>query len=208
MSIRQRLVTGGMLAVLGVTPFTRVDAQAFNGSIDVALPNFARVPDLARCGANPPNVREDWPSTPGTSTFGAFLFASSNCLDTGTGSHFNGLFTFDFGGSNTLFGTYLGQAAVPLPPPVGVANGISDALTILGGTGAYAGAGGTLSKVGTFTRNADNTFTLRQSLTGTVSTVPEPATVLLLAGGLVGVGVVARRRRRVPADSGGSAAAR
>ncbi|MBC7976737.1 MAG: VPLPA-CTERM sorting domain-containing protein, partial [Myxococcales bacterium] len=31
---------------------------------------------------------------------------------------------------------------------------------------------------------------------GTVSTVPEPATVLLFAGGLVGLGVVARRRKR------------
>ena len=193
--------------VLGAASAPRAHAQAFTGAVDVTLPTFARAPDPTRCGASPATVREDWPALPGTSTFGAFVFASSNCVDRSTGSHFNGLFTFDFGGGRTLFGTYVGQVALPLPPPLGAATATSQTLTILGGTGTFAGAGGTVFKVGTLTVNANDTFTLRQSLTGTVSTVPEPTTVLLLAGGLVATGVLARRRRATPVRARASAEA-
>jgi hypothetical protein len=208
MSSRHQPLALLALVALGVAPAARARAQAFAGTVDVTLPNFARVPDPARCGASPANVREDWPSIPGTSAFGAFVLASSNCVARSAGSHFDGRFTFDFGGGRTLFGTYVGQITLQLPPPLGVPFVTSQTLTIVGGTGAFAGAGGTLSKVGTFTLNAGDTFTLRQTITGTVSTVPEPATVLLLAAGLVGGGAVARRRRGAPPGAGTPAATR
>jgi hypothetical protein len=107
---------------------------------------------------------------PLVSAFGAFAFLSSNCVDRGAGAQFDGRFTFDFGGGRTLFGTYVGQTALPLPPPVGAPAATTQTLTIVGGTGAFAGAGGTLAKVGTYTNNADGGFTLRQTITGTVST--------------------------------------
>jgi hypothetical protein len=197
MSLRRRLApSAAALLALGIVSVRPTAAQPFAGTIDVTLPNFARAPDVARCGASATNVLESWPSLAGTSAFGAFLLASSNCVDRSTGSHFNGLFTFDFGGGRTLVGTYVGQIAPPLPPPVGVATATSQTFTILGGTGVFAGASGTLLKAGTFTGNADNTFTLTQTVTGTVNTAPEPATVLLVAAGLVGIGAAARRRAR------------
>ena len=98
MPIRRSLVPALALALLDVGTATRAHAQAFTGSVDVTLPTFVPVSDLARCGASPPNVRMDWQSFPGTSNFGAFTYASSNCLDRSTGSFFNGLFTLSFGG--------------------------------------------------------------------------------------------------------------
>ena len=204
MTSRIQILAPLALVVLGAASAARAHGQAFTGAIDVTLPNFARTADPARCGAFPANIREEWPSLAGTSTFGAFGLASSNCVDRSTGSHFNGRFTLDFGGGRTLFGTYLGQVALPLPPAVGAAAATSQTLTILGGTGTFAGAGGTVSKAGTITINANGTFTLNQSLTGTVSTVPEPTTVVLLAGGLVAIGAVARRRRAIPVRAASS----
>ena len=204
MPSRHQSLASLALVVLSVASATRAHAQAFTGTIDVTLPSLPPAPDLARCGATPPNIRIDFGAAPGTSAFGAFTYASSNCVDRGTGAFFNGLFTFDFGSGRTLFGTYVGQVALPLPPPVGVVTALSETLTILGGTGAFAGAGGTIAAAGSETVNADNTYTLRLGMTGAVSTVPEPATLLLLAGGLVATGMLARRRRAISRRVGAS----
>jgi hypothetical protein len=39
---------------------------------------------------------------------GSFTSTESHCLNSATGNLSNGLFTFDFGGGNTFFGTYVG----------------------------------------------------------------------------------------------------
>jgi hypothetical protein len=183
------------LVLLALVPGARARGQTFVGSTDVTAPNFIPATDLARCGANPPNVLLPFPIAAGTSNFGAFTATANNCVNRTSGSFFNGLFTFDFGGGRTLFGTYSGTIALPLPPVVGAPAAISELLTITGGTGAFAGAGGVLTATGAETENADNTFNLHLNMTGTVSTAPEPGTVLLCATGLCIVGVGARRRR-------------
>jgi hypothetical protein len=207
MSTRHRLLAPLALLALGAVPVARARAQAFGGSLDLTFPIFARTPDAARCGASPTAFLENWPTMSGTSALGAFDLTTSNCVDRTTGSQSNGLFSFDFGGGRTLFGTLVGQIAPPLPPPVDVPTPTSQTLTIVGGTGAFAGASGTLTKAGTITTHTDNTMTVRQTITGTVTTTPEPATALLLAAGLIGVGTVARRRRGGPAGARMRAAA-
>jgi CHRD domain/PEP-CTERM motif len=51
---------------------------------------------------------------------------------------------------------------------------------------------------GTAYFNIHSSFAPGGEIRGAVTTVPEPSTVLLMAGGLVAVGVMARRRRGVP----------
>jgi hypothetical protein len=193
MSIVRR---SGLVALfaLAVLHGARAQGQAFVGSTDVTAPNFIPATDLARCGANPPNVLLPFPIAAGTSNFGAFTATTSNCVDRSSGGFFNGLFTFDFGDGRTLFGTYSGTIALPLPPAVGAPAGITELLTITGGTGALAGARGAITATGAETENADNTFNLHLNMSGTVSTAPEPGTVLLCATGLCIVGLGARRR--------------
>lgn len=192
----------GALVAWGVAQPAPAHAQAFGGSLDLTFPIFARVPDAVRCGASPTDVLENWPTMSGASAFGAFVLTTSNCVDRTTGSHYNGLFSFDFGGGTTLFGTLVGQIAPPLPPPVGVSTPTSQTLSIVGGTGAFAGASGTLTKAGTITTHADNTMTVRQTVTGTVTAAPEPTPGLMLASGLVAIGVGVRRRRAAPRRDG------
>jgi hypothetical protein len=190
------------LVALVLLPAARARGQSFVGSTDVTAPNFVPAVDLARCGANPPNVLLPFPIAAGTSNFGAFTATTSNCVDRTSGRFFNGLFAFDFGGGRTLFGTYSGTIALPLPPAIGVPAGISELLTITGGTGAFAGAMGVLTATGAETVNADNTFNLHLNMTGTVSTAPEPNTIVLLASGLCVLGLRVRRRRASAARRG------
>src|SRR5690348_7706029 len=79
--VRRRRVIVPTLAVAALLVVAPAQAQSFDGAVDVTLPNFARVPDAARCGAAATNALESWPSLAGTSAFGAFALASSNCVD-------------------------------------------------------------------------------------------------------------------------------
>jgi hypothetical protein len=48
---------------------------------------------------------------------GSFTSTESHCQNNATGNIFDGLFTFDFGGGNTFFGTYVGTLVGTPPPP-------------------------------------------------------------------------------------------
>jgi hypothetical protein len=65
-----------------------------------------------------------------------------------TGNLSNGQFTFDLGGGNTFFGTYVRTVALPLPPPPGTVAAVSEMFTVTGGTGLFTGASGSLIAAG------------------------------------------------------------
>ncbi|MBC7842892.1 MAG: PEP-CTERM sorting domain-containing protein [Gemmatimonadaceae bacterium] len=148
-------------------------------------------PNPARCGP-PPSTLITGVNGIGTSSLGAFTTVESNCLNPITGSLFNGLFSFLFAGGNTFFGTATGR--VVLPPVEGKTTNTFEYL-ITGGTGQFAGATGRLHVEGAVTFNPDGTTDNTFRYIGTISTVPEPSTALLVGAGLAGLGMCARQRR-------------
>jgi hypothetical protein len=180
------------LLCIGSATVAHADVITFIGTRDtVNGPRAA--PDIVRCGAPaPPNLLVILSGT-GTSNVGSFTATDSHCLNSATGEVFNGLFAWDFGGGNTFFGTFLGTLA-PLPTPGVLA--FSETFTLTGGTGLFAGASGSLLGTGTVTFNPNDTANSHTDFTGTINTVPEPTTILLLGTGLAGVGAAVRKKRR------------
>ena len=176
---------------LGHAASTQADTIAFTGSRQ-HLNNPPSAADVGRCGAAPPNLFVTLNPGTGTSNLGAFTTAESYCVNSATGNVSNGLFSFDFANANTLFGTISGTIA--LPPVGGVATNFF-IFSITGGTGLFAGATGTLSGPGTLTFIPGG-FNLTNTFSGTITTVPEPTTLLLLGTGLAGVATKMRKRRK------------
>jgi hypothetical protein len=140
---------------------------------------------------NPPGV--------GASNLGSFTSTESQCNNNAIGNVFDGRFTFDFGGGNTFFGTYVGTIVgiPPPPPPPGTILTVTFNYTLTGGTGSFVNASGNLLGTGTVTVTPlpiGNSS--RINISGTITTVPEPTTMLLLGTGLAGVVAKVRKRRK------------
>ena len=149
---------------------------------------------LAAAGRCPAPATTILIDTPGTvDSFGAVTTTQSHCIEPFSSDFTDGIFTFTFSDGSTFFGTY-GGTLVPLAPPVFRING---AAVITGGTGIFTTATG--SGVASGTNNLSTgefDFVLRGSVTAPgLTAIPEPGSMLLLAGGLGGI-LITRCRRR------------
>jgi len=153
-------------------------------------------PGTGRCApATTVNIAPGMVSSTGTSNFGAFTSTQSHCIaGPPPNPLFNGIFTYDFGGGNTLSGTYIGLTSLSATP------GVFDAqefLTIGSGTGKFLGASGFINTVGSLTRTGGYGY-YSGTLSGSVTApqLPEPGTWGMMIGGLGAAGGLLRLRRR------------
>lgn len=131
----------------------------------------------------------------GFSNLGDFTYNLVQCLNPPQ----IGSIEYDFGGGNTLVGTWASSGSATSDPLVIQFTAVSD---ITGGTGTFAGYTGSITALGYTDRRdiavsgsnfiADSAFVFRGEL---MQPVPEPTTWGLMLAGLTGVVAVARRRR-------------
>ncbi|AHG89235.1 PEP motif putative anchor domain protein [Gemmatirosa kalamazoonensis] len=157
---------------------------SFTGTVVTATPGS--------CGPNQVDVNATFSGL--FSPFGAATGTQAACVNLGTFDFTGGVFTLDFGGGNTLFGTSAGSFVMTAPQ---VFSG-SSTIVIGGGTGMFTEATGTGTTRGTQNLAAG---TVAFDATGTVAgpqlnAVPEPASLALLAGGLGAMAAIGRRRGR------------
>ena len=106
----------------------------------------------------------------------------------------NGTITFTAGNGDKLFVTATGIPGVPINGSASLA-GLS--LILNGGTGLFANLYGTVTTTAgkaTFTSPTGGIGEF--TFSGTVSSVPEPATLLLLGAGLAGIAASLRRKKQ------------
>lgn len=139
-------------------------------------------------------VRSDLPGGFNSSNLGSFSSVHDHCvLPPPPTAGYDGLFTFDFGGGDTLFGT-MGAVVTPAGAP-GVFTAAA-AYFVAGGTGRFDGALGTVMDTMTVDFNGgpnDGVGSFNGYLY--LQPIPEPGAWALMLAGLAGVGAVVRRRR-------------
>jgi hypothetical protein len=125
------------------------------------------------------------------SPFGAATGTQQVCVNPTTFRVFDGRFTFTLVGG-TLFGTSFGQLT-PIGPML--FSNVST-FVITGGTGRFVDATGGGSTSGTQNVAAGTVAVQVQGNVSAPALVPEPATLVLTAGGLGALGAAMLRRRR------------
>lgn len=185
-----RLLTLGAGLTMACAAIPADAAVTFSGSLFNTNPPAAAG---GRCSPSALTVSISPPlgSSVGSSNFGAFSAIMSHCINPPLPtSYANGRFAFDFGAGNTLLGTYSGTLSAT--STAGVFANLEDYL-ITGGTGEFLGAMGTLTGVGTVTFASNAPPTSFQTITGSISAVPEPSTWGLMLFGFAALGVTLRR---------------
>jgi hypothetical protein len=139
-------------------------------------------------------VRSDLPGGFNNSNLGSFTSFMNQCVQPPPPTAaFDGQWSFDFGGGDTLFGITGSVVTSAGAPGVFTATA---AFLVSGGTGRFAGAQGTLIDTMVVDFNggpADGTGSFNGFLY--LQPIPEPAAWALMLGGLAAIGAVARRRR-------------
>lgn len=108
----------------------------------------------------------------------------------------SGNFTFNFGTGSTITGTLVENLATASSSADIFAY--QQIFTITGGTGIFSGVVGSAFASGTFDNFSDH-FSVEGSgmfTTAAATSVPEPATMLLLSTGLAGLAARVRKRRK------------
>lgn len=148
---------------------------------------------IAACGGGPGVINKNAPplfKSAGFSNLGDFAFNLVQCFALPAP---NGQLELDFGGGNTLLGTWGSVSSLTSTPSLFQVVGTA---AITGGTGTFLGYSGSFTANGFLDRRdsavADSAFVFR----GQLVPVPEPSAALLLGLGLAGVVVVRRRQRR------------
>lgn len=190
MIARHLLHAAAALALAGGASAAQATVLEFSGAmtgLGVGAPG---------AGCDPLPFRSIIPAntTVGISNLGDFTYTHTICLG-GVNAPANGSFEFFFD-DGTLFGTLDGFAiASPIP---GIGNP-TFTYTILGGTGAFLDASGTLVGTGlTDARTRPTIVSLAFSGDIDAPAVPEPASWMLMIVGFGGMAVALRRRRKVP----------
>jgi hypothetical protein len=178
------------LAVVGLGSVSRAPAQTIDYTYSIT--------GTAALLSPPPvssfQVMGTGPVTPfGDSVFAAVGVVDFSVLNPDGSNPAAGTFQYTFAGGESYRGTFV-EAFFPPDPTTGLAP-FTVSETITGGTGRFTDARGSAFTRGTALFTSPTTVSFTLSGSGTITLVPEPASVLLFGTGLLGLVVVARLRR-------------